>query len=223
MTSAEVFPGGLAIVNVVAVLMIYGPAYLANTGAMLFGKWMPDLIGVPRFRIDGGRVWRDGHRVLGDGKTWNGLFGGALVSGLLMMLAHLIWMDRDLAAQRPFIDPLAFSSTSDWFWIGGQWGAAFTMGFVLGLACLTGDSLGSFVKRRRGLKREGEISSRAPLLDTLPFAVLIFLAGLLLFPNQVISSHSLIPSMVGLLVLTPLIHRSVNMLGYKIGLKSVPY
>ena len=30
------------LVNVITVLILYGPAYLANTGAMLFGKWIPD-------------------------------------------------------------------------------------------------------------------------------------------------------------------------------------
>ena len=28
--------------------------------------------------IDGGRVMKDGNRMLGDGKTWNGLIGGSL-------------------------------------------------------------------------------------------------------------------------------------------------
>ena len=51
----------------------------------------------------------------------------------------------------------------------------------------------------------------------------LFIFGLVLFPNQLYGSHQLIPSMIWLLVLTPIIHRSVNVFGYKIGLKSVPY
>ena len=31
--------------NILSVLMMYGPFYLANTGAMLFGKWIPDRLG----------------------------------------------------------------------------------------------------------------------------------------------------------------------------------
>ncbi len=223
MATVQPFVGGLSPLDIVTVLMIYGPAYLANTGAMLFGKWIPDRTGMPRWRIDGGRNWRDGQRILGDGKTWNGMFGGALISGLLMLLAHLVWLGRSAVGQRPFIDPLASAAPTDWFWIGNEWIAAFAMGFVLGLFCLIGDALGSFVKRRRGLKREGDVSSKAPLLDTLPFAVLIFVSGLLLFPDQVIGQTVLIPSMVSLLVLTPLIHRGVNILGYRLGLKDVPY
>ena len=30
------------LLNVITVLMMYGPFYLANTGAMLFGKWIPE-------------------------------------------------------------------------------------------------------------------------------------------------------------------------------------
>ena len=46
---------------------MYGSAYLANTGAMLFGKWIPDKTGMPVIIIDRGRNYSDGHRILGDG------------------------------------------------------------------------------------------------------------------------------------------------------------
>ena len=154
------------VLNILTVLMMYGPFYLANTGAMLFGKWIPERFGFSSVTIDGGRDWSDGYRILGDGKTWNGLFGGAVFAGLLTMLAHHMWGSRILPEARPFVDPILLSDSSDWFWLGGEWGAAFVMGFTLGLACMIGDTAGSFVKRRRGLKREGEESSQAPLLDT---------------------------------------------------------
>ena len=60
-------------VNVLCVLLMYGSAYLANTGAMLFGKWIPDKTGMSVIIIDRGRNYSDGHRILGDGKSWNGL------------------------------------------------------------------------------------------------------------------------------------------------------
>ena len=72
-------------VNVLTVLILYGPAYLANTGAMLFGKWIPDKIGFDNHKIDGGRIHSDGNRLLGDGKSWEGLFGGGVFSGILVM------------------------------------------------------------------------------------------------------------------------------------------
>ena len=74
---ASIFPAedlnGMAL-NVVSVIILIGPAYLANTGAMLFGKWVPDLSGFQNHKIDGGKTWSDGNRVLGDGKSWEGLF-----------------------------------------------------------------------------------------------------------------------------------------------------
>ena len=41
--------------NIVTVLVMYGPFYLANTGAMLFGKWIPDRLGLESKAIDGGK------------------------------------------------------------------------------------------------------------------------------------------------------------------------
>ena len=211
------------VLNIFSVLMMYGPFYLANTGAMLFGKWIPDKMGFSSVTIDGGRDWSDGYRILGDGKTWNGLFGGAVFAGLLTMLAHHMWSSRALPDARPFVDPTLLSDSSDWFWLGGEWGAAFVMGFTLGLACMLGDTAGSFVKRRRGLKREGDESSKAPLLDTVPFAVSIFLFSFLLFDGQILMHEQLYGEIIFLLILTPLIHRLFNILGFKDGLKTGPY
>ena len=68
---------------------------------------------------------------------------------------------------------------------------AFVLGFTLGFACMLGDMTGSYVKRRQGLKREGEVSSKAPLLDTLPFAIFIFLAAAIFFNDQVMMHSDL--------------------------------
>ena len=73
---------------------MYGPFYLANTGAMLFGKWIPDRLGFDSLVIDRGRTLGDGFRVLGDGKTWNGFFGGAFFSGILAILSHNFFRGR---------------------------------------------------------------------------------------------------------------------------------
>ena len=78
------------LVNVITVLILYGAAYLANTGAMLFGKWIPDATGIPKIPIDRGHNWYDGNRILGDGKSWNGLLGGSFVSALLMLTSQFV-------------------------------------------------------------------------------------------------------------------------------------
>ena len=213
-------------VNVLCVLLMYGSAYLANTGAMLFGKWIPNKTGMSVIIIDGGRNYSDGYRILGDGKSWNGLIGGGIVSGILFIMAHKLWNKNGVEA--PFVDPLIYADSSDWFWLLGtnELGgitAAFIMGFILGVACMIGDLFGSFIKRRRGLKREGAESSEAPLLDTIPFAIAIFVTSFLLFDDQIISHPNLLEEILFLLIVTPLLHRSFNILGYKFGLKEVPY
>ncbi len=209
--------------GLILVLWLYLPGYLANTGAMLGGKWIPELTGIPIKSIDGGRTMSDGNRILGDGKTWNGLFGAVVVAGFLGMFTHWIGSSRDVYDGSVFLDPLAWSNSGDWFWIGGEWGTAFFVGAMLGLGCMVGDCLGSFIKRRRGMKREGTVSSSAPLLDTLPFAICTFLLGLLLFSDALVGDSVLIKPMLWVLILTPVIHRATNIFGYKLGLKEVPY
>ena len=121
-----------------------------------------------------------------------------------------------------FAHPLTGAEEA-WFFIGGQAGAAFVLGTFLGFTCLLGDSTGSFFKRRRGLKREGDVSSKAPLLDTLPFAIMVFLCGQLFLGPSVLAAEELRLPMVAVIVITPVLHRSFNLIGYKIGWKDVPY
>jgi CDP-2,3-bis-(O-geranylgeranyl)-sn-glycerol synthase len=204
------------------VLWLYLPGYLANTAAMLGGKWIPDLTGFEPRPIDGGRRLSDGHRVLGDGKTWNGLAGAIIGAGLLCMLTHSLG-ESSVGQNTVFLDPLIGAGSEDWFWIGGEWGAAFVLGAFLGLGCMIGDSTGSFIKRRLGKRREGSESSEAPLIDTLPFAICTFAMGLLLFPSALVGNSNLIQPMFWLLILTPVIHRLTNIFGYWVGLKEVPY
>ena len=169
----------------------------------------------------------DGNRMLGDGKTWNGLIGGSLTYGLLCVIVASTVGTGDMntvfdEGATVFAHPLTGAENA-WFYVGGPTGAAFILGTFLGFACLVGDSTGSFFKRRRGLKREGDISSKAPLLDTLPFAIMVFLWGQLFLGPSVLAAEELRAPMVALVVITPVLHRSFNLIGYKIGWKDVPY
>lgn len=205
-------------------LWLYLPGFLANTFAMMWGKWLPKT-GYGPWPIDGGRNWKDGNRILGDGKTWNGLIGGSMTSGLLCMMIVSLMGDAPDGTNIEagvFAHPLTGFEDA-WFNIGGEMFSAFIMGTFLGFACLLGDSTGSFVKRRRGLKREGEVSSKAPLLDTLPFAIMVFLWGQLFLGESLLSSTELVLPMLLLVVITPILHRSFNLIGYSIGWKDVPY
>jgi len=207
-------------------LWLYMPGFLANTFAMLWGKWLPKT-GYGPWPIDGGRTLSDGNRILGDGKTWNGLIGGSLTSGLLSVLIVSLMGDIPAAGAAIgengiFTHPLQ-GAEGTWFSLGGDHMTAFILGTFLGFFCLVGDSSGSFVKRRRGLKREGDISSKAPLLDTLPFAIMVFLSGQLFLGTSILADSKLLLPMVALVAITPILHRSFNLLGYKIGWKDVPY
>ncbi len=207
-------------------LWLYLPGFLANTFAMMWGKWLPKT-GYGPWPIDGGRNWKDGNRILGDGKTWNGLVGGSLTSGLLCVLLASLVSEGSMTTvfddgATVFAHPL-IGAEGAWFYIGGATGAAFVLGTFLGFTCLLGDSVGSFVKRRRGLKREGNVSSKAPLLDTLPFAIMVFLCGQLFLGPSVLASDELRLPMLALVLITPVLHRSFNLIGYKIGWKDVPY
>ena len=170
----------------------------------------------------------DGNRVLGDGKTWNGLLGGSLGGGILGVILHSI-SDGTSVESAPFLNPLdSYGTTSmdisdAWFYIGNDTSSAFIIGLILGFGCMFGDSLGSFVKRRLGHKREGSVSSSAPMLDTVPFAISTFLFGQFFLAPSIVASSELLFGMIILLLITPIIHRSFNILGYKLGLKSVPY
>ena len=206
------------------VLWLYLPGFLANTFAMMWGKWLPKT-GYGPWPIDGGRRMKDGNRILGDGKTWNGLIGGSLTSGLLCVLIVSLMGDvptnTDIESS-VFAHPLT-GYEGTWFDVGSVGMSAFILGSFLGFACLIGDSTGSFIKRRRGLKREGDVSSKAPLLDTLPFAIMVFLWGQLFLQNSLLSDTDLILPMVVIVVITPILHRSFNLIGYYIGWKDVPY
>jgi CDP-2,3-bis-(O-geranylgeranyl)-sn-glycerol synthase len=206
-------------------LWLYLPGFLANTFAMMWGKWLPKT-GYGPWPIDGGRTLKDGNRMLGDGKTWNGLIGGSLTSGLLCIL--MVVMTNDGSGAGALDDTTIFASPLSgagdaWFSVGGTMMSAFVLGTFLGFMCLVGDSTGSFFKRRRGLKREGDISSKAPLLDTLPFAISVFLAGQIFLGSSWLADEALRLPMLILVLITPVLHRSFNLIGYAIGWKDVPY
>lgn len=58
------------------------PAFIANMAATPFGKFLP--LGA----IDGGRLAKDGRRLLGKSKTWGGLLGGTFAGWLLTVVLY---------------------------------------------------------------------------------------------------------------------------------------
>lgn len=136
-------------------------------------------------QIDGGKKFTDGRPIFGAGKTWGGLVAGIATGTMIGLVQGLIAED--------------FSHY-------------LLLGFLLALGALFGDLLGSFIKRRLGLKR----GDAAPGLDQLGFVlVALLLASLVTLPRWEV--------ILTILIITPPIHLITNFVGYKLGFKSRPY
>jgi CDP-2,3-bis-(O-geranylgeranyl)-sn-glycerol synthase len=181
---------------VLTALWLMLPAYLSNMLPVVVGGGAP---------IDLGRRWRDGKRLLGDGKTWRGLLLAPLLAASITFA--LQWLVDHTAWGQAYGFP-------GW----GAWPTWFVLAYALGLGALTGDALESFVKRRTGRDR-GE--------RWFPFDQLDFILGALLFGFLVGPAHFLAlftwPRLLAIVLLTPALHLLVNWLGYKLGLKAVPW
>lgn len=204
-------------------LLIIVPAYISNASMVITGGGKP---------IDGGRILRDGRRIFGDHKTWNGLKGplyiGIPISLFLFLLFTLLWAPIkdviiDAAAQGQYLlyeDIRIF----EYYFKGGQIPLNFLVViarvFLAAYGAVLGDLLGSFLKRRFDIK------SGAPfwIVDQLDFALvaLIFVS----IPGFILPSLFLIPDIhiiIFLLIITPAVSIIANTVAYMIGLKDVPW
>ncbi|NLX49781.1 MAG: CDP-2,3-bis-(O-geranylgeranyl)-sn-glycerol synthase [Methanospirillum sp.] len=164
------------------------PAWLPNPVAALFGGGRP---------IDGGRVLGDGHRLLGNGKTWRG-FAAGIIAGLGCGALQIAAQGTALAVPLPAHTPLSVTA--------------------LAVGALLGDIVKSFFKRRLGRER-GEAW---PLVDQYDLVVGAFALLALVDPGWI--ATNITPSvLVFVLVLTPLLHRGMNLIGYAAGIKEEPW
>lgn len=136
-----------------------------------------------RHPIDFGRYLSNGHRVLGDGKSIEGFISGVIAGVCVGYLAELKGI------------------------------LMITEAFVLSLGAMTGDVMGSFIKRRIGLKS----GDPAPLLDQLCF----ILTALAFY--QVVFGGVDSFTFIVLLVITPPLHLATNYLAFKLRLKDKPW
>ena len=139
------------------------------------------------------------------------------------MLAHYAWNSDYPPDARPFVDPTLFSNSSDWFLARRRVGCRLCNGLHTRHRLYARRLCWLICQATPRLKREGEESSKAPLLDTVPFAVSVFFFSFLLFDDQAVMHEQLHDEIISLLILTPIIHRLFNVIGYRLGLKSVPY
>ena len=191
----------LSLINTfILVMWIMGPAYIANSVAVLTGG---------RFPIDQGKTLSDGNRILGDGKTWSGLIGGT-IGGIIFGIS--LNSDNGYAA----LESLTGEKFEKILW-GNNSLLVFTL---LSFGALFGDMSASFYKRRQNLKRGDKFA----LLDMYDF-IFVTLLLCFIFQNSWLMSwivDSWSPLFI-ILFLTPILHRGVNIIGYKIGVKNEPW
>lgn len=141
-------------------------------------------------------------RIFGNGKTWKGLLGGGITASMIGVLLSFI--------TKGFLTVYPFN-------IEG-----FVIILSLSFGALFGDICASFVKRRLGKKR-GE---KTPVLDQYDFVLGAFILGFLINPiwmyKKYIGGYGIIATLI-ILIAIPLLHRSTNYIGYKLGMKKEPW
>ncbi len=147
--------------------------------------------------MDFGKKFFDGRRLLGDGKTWEG-FGLGLVAGFVV------------GALESYLYP-ALNAYANIY------GASLPrmnilIGFLIAFGALCGDLAGGFIKRRLKMKRGAD----APGLDQLNF-----IAGMILFVYWFTEISGWM--IIIMAIITPIIHRTANIVGYILKFKQVPW
>lgn len=191
--------------NVIEVLLISVqsmwlmlPLFISNPTAVFTGNKRP---------IDLGRNFYDGRRILGDGKTWGGLVGGTLF-GMFAGLVMAFIMRRVGAGEY-------------WQFGTGQLEVIRNV-FLISFGALFGDAAASFLKRRMNFKRGAAVPGldQYDMIAGVCFLLLVFSRGwftrIFLFDGRWIG-------LIAILVLTPILHRVANIIGYKMGAKEVPW
>jgi CDP-2,3-bis-(O-geranylgeranyl)-sn-glycerol synthase len=180
------------------VLWVLTATFIANGAATL-----PRGRGPP---MDLGRNWRDGRRILGPSKTWSGfLFGTFFALPFALLQAGLYLIAPPSLQLVPGFGPTVL--------------AAVPLAFLLTAGALTGDALGSFVKRRLGRPS----GARTLLLDQLPFVLVPVLVGLVAFPATFDPAFLSPQGILWLILFTLGFHVAFNWIGYWIGAKKVPW
>ncbi|KQC04029.1 MAG: hypothetical protein APR53_00275 [Methanoculleus sp. SDB] len=144
--------------------------------------------------IDHGRTLADGRRMFGDGKTYRGFFGG-IAAGICTGLV-LLYTETMLGLSVHTVLSVVLLATG----------------------ALLGDLVKSFIKRRLG-KDRGEKWRLADQYDLVAGALLLTAAC---DPGW-LAAHITPLVLVSILVITPLLHRGANIIGYLTGVKDVPW
>ncbi|MFH1229813.1 MAG: CDP-2,3-bis-(O-geranylgeranyl)-sn-glycerol synthase [Candidatus Aenigmatarchaeota archaeon] len=176
------------LLELVKSLLIIFPAYAANGFPPLARGSLP---------IDFKRKWSDGNRILGDGKTIEGLSIGIIAGTFVGVIESMV---------QPQINSYASA-------FGMQIPAmSFSVALMISLGTLFGDICGSFIKRRLKLQRGKEVL----FLDQWNFIIGSILFIFLLTPITVWM-------VIIMLLITLVVHRLANIAGHKLKVKREPW
>lgn len=150
--------------------------------------------GIP---IDLGRNFFDNRRIFGDGKTIRGFCIGVFAGVIIGFLQ--VWI-RDAAGLE--------------FLPGLTWVAV----ILLAVGALAGDLGKSFFKRRMGIER----GAKWPVADQYDLVAGAFIL-LLVFQFQWVLTTVTPIIFIWILIVTPVLHRAVNIIGYLTKVKDVPW
>ena len=178
------------------------PAFVANPMAAVFGGGTP---------MDLGKNFKDGRRILGDGKTIRGLVAGT-VCGLLIGLIQIGIAPR-LANTGVLTDWPLFQSA-----LGAYSMSTILVVGLMALGALLGDSAESFIKRRLNLER----GAMFPVADQLDFVLGAWVLTFI-FASVWFKTYFTFWIIVTVLVITPLLHLATNVFGYLIKVKKEPW
>ncbi len=182
------------LVEIINALWYMLPAYVANPAAVLFKGKTP---------MDFEKNFFDGRRILGKGKTWRGFFGGIFSGYIVGIIENII----GYFINNPYFPPFSHDLSM------------FIIPLVISAGSMIGDATGSFIKRRIGF----ESGSNAFLLDQYPFLLISLLFLYIFYPIEFFMYVWNLPGIITLIVITPLLHRAVNIIGFRIGKKDVPW
>ncbi len=182
------------LIEIINALWYMLPAYVANPAAVLFKGKTP---------MDFNKNFIDGRRIFGKGKTWRGFSGGIFSGFIVGMIENLV----GYTFHSPYFP--AFSQDLNMVIIP----------LIISIGSMIGDATGSFIKRRLGM----ESGSNAFLLDQYPFLFFSLLFLFIFYPYDFFRYVWNLPGIITLIILTPILHRVVNIIGYKIGKKEVPW
>jgi len=171
------------------------PAAVANMVPILSAQ-IP-LIKKLDMPIDAGKSFQ-GHRILGDHKTWRGIITGIVSSTLVL------WIEQLLAAHFEWTH--VFTGGIDYSAL-----PLFILGPVFAIGALGGDAIESFFKRMQGIK-SGKSWIPFDQLDYIIGSVLVSLFFVILTPLQY----------VWIFIIWFVMHVLFSYIGFRMGLKKDP-